>query len=124
MTKGAFAICFTTWEETLKLSSASPIRAFFCSEVGVVIERRQLSVHYSFFSRVLRDSTPRFVGPSVRPLVCPSVGPSVRHTLLFQRLWGFWLYRSCPNAPLTSNMAPAHPHATGVAVYPALFFLS
>ena len=68
---------------------------------------------YFVFSRVLRDSTTRFVGPSV--------GPLVSHTLLFWRLWGFWLYRSCPNAPLTSNMAPAHPHATGVAVYPALF---
>ena len=39
------------------------------------------------FSRVLRDSTPRFVGPSVRP----SVDPSVRL------------------------------HATGLAVYLALF---
>ena len=63
----------------------------------------------SVFSRVLRDSKPRFVGPSVR------------HTLLFRHLWFFWLYRSCPNAPLTSNMALAHPQATGVAVYPALF---
>ena len=85
-----------------------------------------------FFSRVLRDSAARFVGPSVglsvrpsvRPSVSPSVGPSVRETLLFWRLWGFWLNRSCPNAPLTLNMAPAHPHATGVAVYPALFKLS
>ena len=58
---------------------------------------------------------------SVRRSVRPSVRLSVRHTLLFRRLWGFWLYRSCPNAPLTLNMAPAHPHATGVAVYPALF---
>ena len=66
------------------------------------------------FSRVLRDSTTCLVGPSVRP--------SVRHTLLFWRLWGLWLYRSCPNAPLTSNMALDHPHATGIAVYPALFF--
>ena len=58
---------------------------------------------------------------SVRLSVRPYVGPSVRHTLLFRRLWFFWLYCSCPNAQLTSNMAPAHPHATGVAVYPALF---
>ena len=43
------------------------------------------------FSRVLRDSTPRFVGPSVGPSVRRSIGPSVRrsvrrsvrHTLLF-----------------------------------------
>ena len=52
-----------------------------------------------------------------------SVRLSVRHTLLFRRLWGFWLYHSCPKAPLTSNMAPALPHATGVAVYPALFMV-
>ena len=32
-----------------------------------------------FFSRVLRDSIPRFIGPSVRP----SVSQSIRHTLLF-----------------------------------------
>ena len=40
-----------------------------------------LPLHNSFFSRVLRDSTTRFVGPSVRP----SVGPSV--TLYF-----FWVF--------------------------------
>ena len=42
-----------------------------------------------FFSRVLRDSTPRFVSPSVGPSVGPSVSLSVRwfvcHTLLFWR---------------------------------------
>ena len=32
----------------------------------------------SVFSRVLRDSTTRFVGPSVRPSVRPSIRPSVR----------------------------------------------
>ena len=56
-----------------------------------------------------RDSTPRFVGPSVRPSV-----------LTFSEFMGFWLYFSFSNAPLTSIMAPAHPHATGGAVYPAL----
>ena len=35
----------------------------------------------TLFSRVLRNSTPRFVGPSVGP----SVRPSVSHTLLFRR---------------------------------------
>ena len=40
------------------------------------------------------------------------VGPSV--TLYF--------FGVNVNVPLTSSMAPAHPHATGVAVYPALFF--
>ena len=32
-----------------------------------------------------------------------------------------WPHCSCPNGLVTSNMAPAHPHATSVAVYPALF---
>ena len=72
------------------------------------------------FSRVLRDSTPRFVGPSVRPLVRRSVGPSVGHTLIFLGFWGFWHHCSCPNDLVTSITAPAHLHATGVAVYPAL----
>ena len=74
------------------------------------------------FSRVLRDSTTRFVGPSVRRSVRRSVGPSVRPTLLFLGFCCFWPHCSCPNDRVTSIMAPAHPHATGVAVYPALFF--
>ena len=65
-----------------------------------------------FFSPMLRYSTPCFVGRSV--------GPSVRHTLLF--FCGLWPHCSCPNDQVTSKTAPAHPHATGVAVYPALFF--
>ena len=69
------------------------------------------------FSRVLRDSTPCFVGPSVRPSVCWSV----HHTLLFFCFCGLWPHCSCPNDQVTTNTAPAHPHATGVAVYPALF---
>ena len=66
-----------------------------------------------FFSSVLRDSTTRFVDPSVRP--------SIRHTLHFFVFFGLWPHRSCPSDKVTSNTAPAHPHATGVAVYPALF---
>ena len=71
---------------------------------------------YSYYWYIFQWRSTRLYTP-----LCWSVGPSVCHTLLFWHLWGFWLYRSCPNAPLTSNMAPAHPHATGVAVYPALF---
>ena len=62
--------------------------------------------------------------------VRPSVRPSVRHTLLFWGFCGLWPHCSCPNDLVTSNTAPAHPHATGVAVYLALltllvrFFLS
>ena len=63
-------------------------------------------------------SVRRSVGPSVRP----SVRRSVQHTLLFLGFWDFLLQCSCPNDLLTSITAPAHPHATGVAVYPALFF--
>ena len=57
------------------------------------------------------------VRPSVRPLVCLSV----RHTLLFWGFWDFLLHCSCPNDLGTSITAPAHRHATWVAVYPALF---
>ena len=60
------------------------------------------------FSRVLRDSTPRFVGPSLGPLV----RWSVHHTLLFWGFCGLWPHCSCPNDEATSNIAPAHPHAT------------
>ena len=73
-------------------------------------------VSYRIFCRVLRDSTTRFVGLSVHP----SVRPSVRHTLLFLGFCGFWHHCSCPNDGVTSIIAPAHPHATEVAVYPAL----
>ena len=37
---------------------------------------RKSETFESVFSSVLRDSTPRFVGPSVRPLVRPLVRPS------------------------------------------------
>ena len=59
-----------------------------------------------------RDSTTRFVGPSVRPSVC--------HTLLFSGFCGLWPHRSCPSDQVTSNTAHIHPNATGVALYPAL----
>ena len=40
------------------------------------------------YSRVLRDSTPRFVGPSVRRSVGPSVGPSHFTFLFFFAVFG------------------------------------
>ena len=58
---------------------------------------------------------------SVRPSVRPSVRRSVRHTLLFLGFCGFWPHCSCPNDGVTSIMAPAHPHATGIVVYPAFY---
>ena len=69
-----------------------------------------------FFSRVLRDSAPRLVNPLVRR--------SVHHTLLFLDFRSLWPHCSCPSDQVTSNMAPAHPHATGVAVYPALLIFN
>ena len=35
--------------------------------------------------------------------------------------WQVEHHRCCTNGLVTSHMAPAHPHATSVAVYPALF---
>ena len=64
---------------------------------------------------------PASVRRSVRLSVRPSVGLSIRHTLLFFCFCGLWPHCSCPNDWVTSNTAPAHPHATGVAVYLALF---
>ena len=77
----------------------------------------------SIFSRVLRDSTTCFVGPLVCPSVCPLVHLSVHHTLLFLAFCGLWPHCSFPSDQVTSDMAPAHLHATGVAVYPALVWL-
>ena len=53
-----------------------------------------------------------------------SVGPSVsRSHFTFFMIYIFGRHCSCPNGLVTSNMAPAHPHATSVAVDPALFYL-
>ena len=52
--------------------------------------------------------------------LCRSVRASVRPSH-FTFFCGLWPHCSCPNDQVTSNMSPAHPHATGVAVYPALF---
>ena len=70
---------------------------------------------------VLHDFSPRYVRPSVGWSVSRSVGWLV--TFYFSlRSCNLWPHCSCPNALVTQNMAPAHPHATGVAVYPTLFF--
>ena len=56
--------------------------------------------------------------------VHPSIGWSV--TLSFFGVYGrFWGYCSCPIAWLVNFIiAPAHPHATEVAVYTALLFVA
>ena len=62
-----------------------------------------------------RNSTPRFVRPLVSRLVGWLVGRSVGPHFTF-----FMFLRSLPECSSNSNTAPAHPHATGVAMYPAL----
>ena len=65
------------------------------------------------FSHVLRDSSPRYVGTSVRRSVSRSVP-----LILFRRFLAF-----CADALVTfPSTAPAHPHATRVGVYPALLY--
>ena len=54
--------------------------------------------------------------------VCPS-----NHSLIHD-VWSFWPHRLCPHCPhhpkcSSEITAPAHLHATGVAVYPVLFCL-
>ena len=66
------------------------------------------------FSRVLRDSIPRAVHPSVGWLV----GWSLFYIFFTLRSSASLLRPKCSSY---SNIAPAHPHATGIAVYPALF---
>ena len=66
---------------------------------------------------------------SVGPSVCWSVGPSVYWSVwslvrqshfTFLGFYDLWPHCSCPNDGVASNTAPAHPHATWVAVYRAL----
>ena len=71
------------------------------------------------FSRVLRDSTSRFVGPSVGWSVGRLVGRSSFYIFMCLRSLASLLL---PKSYSNSITAPAHPHATGVAVYPALLY--
>ena len=65
-----------------KLFLALFYATFTLAHLNVSVNGRTgVSFFQQFFSRVLRDSKPRFVGPSV--------GPSVRHILLFRHLRGF-----------------------------------
>ena len=75
-------------------------------------------VRQTFWSRATQLYTP--LCRSIRPSVRPSVGPSVTLYFFFG-FCGLWPHCSCPNDQVTSNTAPAHPHATGVVLYPALF---
>ena len=76
---------------------------------------KQENAQNRVFSCVLRNSTPRFVSPSVRQSVHQSVRPSI--TLYF--FFGFcvfWPHCSCPNDHMTSSTAPVHPHANGAGL--------
>ena len=54
--------------------------------------------------------------------VCPSVGPLIHPTVTIYYFTVIAvLGLTAPDDQLPSNTTPVHPHATGVAVYPALF---
>ena len=72
----------------------------------------------TFFSRVHATLN---LALSVGRLYGWSVGLS--HFTYFM-IFIFGPHCSCPNGPVTSNMVPVHPHATSVAVYPALFLFN
>ena len=76
---------------------------------------------WTIFNQKTRLYTPlcRFVCPSVGPSIGASIGPSVTLYFFFFSLWP---HCSFLNDQVTSNTTPAHPHATGVAVYSALFY--
>ena len=56
--------------------------------------------------------------------VSQSVGWLVGRSVTFYSfmIFIFGPHCSCRNGLVTSNVAPAHPHATSVSVHPALFF--
>ena len=99
------------WELSLKEALRVFTKPCFC--IAMVAQNHVL------FSRALRDSTPCFVCLLFRWCVSLSVhrlvGPSHFTYLGFCILWP---HCSCPNDQVTLKTAPAHPHATGVAVYP------
>ena len=104
------------FNELNKVSSARPSSSFFRLSFLFFFLICVLVACYATLQPALS------VRSSVGPSVCRSVRPLVRHTLLFWGFCGLWPHCSCPNDEATSNMAPAHLHATRVAVYLALFY--
>ena len=97
---------------------------FYSVDTHLTICQRLSPFYFSFLVACYATLHPALsVPPSVRRSIHPSVRRSVRHTLLLFGFCGLWPHRTCPNDEVTSIKAPAHPHATGVAVYPALFHL-
>ena len=83
-----------------------------------------LVIRFSFFPFPFRRSGFSFLVAcyaTLPPVL--SVRLSVHLSICPFRLifFGLWPHCICPNAQVTSNMAPAYLHATGVAVYLALF---
>ena len=78
-----------------------------------LIRRQRLCINFFFLP----------INRQFQATLCRSVGQSV--TLSFFDVYGrFWGYSSCLTALLVYFItAPAYPHATWVAVYPALFLL-
>ena len=73
----------------------------------------------SRFSRVLRDSTPCYVSPSIRPSIHPSIHPLVHH-FTFSAFMGFLGMPLLPRGSPNQKYGPWPPDATGVALYLAL----
>ena len=103
-----------TFRDGFKLSGLS-FECFVFIKDNYILSTFHL-IETLIMSSVLRDFTPRFVGPSVGRLVGRS------HFTFFMIIF-LWPHSSCQNGLETSNMAPAHPHATSVAVYPALLII-
>ena len=106
--------------DSTKIVSSPPVCRISAISARPVKLGNSAAKEWSQFLVACYKTTPRFVGPSVGP----SVRRSVRHTLLFLGFCGLWPHSSHPNDGVTANGAPAHPHATRVAVYPALFFMN
>ena len=125
--------CNKRWGHNAKNRRASQIleRAFGRYELPVFwwriprifLKKNDLLTFLSFLVACYATLHPamsirRSAGWSVGPLfTCP-----LFTFLAFLSLLSSLFFSSYPNAQMTSITAPAHPHATGVAVYAALFF--
>ena len=106
--RGRSSLCLSV---LFKLKTKEGRNIYFC--VGFMAAVKIFLVACTRLYNPLYPSVDR----SVRQLVCLSVTLS-----FFDVNWRISHYYSCPNIWWAlSNTAPAHPHATWVAVYPILF---
>ena len=117
----------TRWRAS---KSASSQRSIQFEEKGVVTEvwvsRTNLELELRFLLKNFLVACYATLHPamSVSWSVSLLVGRSVGPIFTFSAFWAFWACGSCPDALVTfSSTAPAYPHATRVAVYPALFLV-